>query len=55
MFLLIKQWLGSRYKTEALVEHHVPNLDGPLRFFVHPPPDLEELGKQVMAEEKAAG
>jgi hypothetical protein len=53
--LLIKQWLGSRYKTEALVEHYVPNLDGPLRFFVHPPPDLEELGKQVRAEEKAAG
>jgi hypothetical protein len=44
--LLIREWLDGKFKTDKVVERDVPQLlDCPLRFFVHPPADLEEPRK----------
>jgi hypothetical protein len=41
--LLIREWLDGKYKIDQIVEDDVPRLDdGLLRFFVHPPLDIEK-------------
>jgi hypothetical protein len=48
--LLINQWMAGNFTTDTIVKPDAPKiLDGVLRFFAHPPPNLEALREQRVA------
>ena len=51
--VLIDQWLAGKYAATTMVEPNAPRIDrNALRFFVHPPSNLEELREMVAVKEQ---